>query len=153
MQALGGHHVLLDALEDRLKDNGAGADLVGQGREAEGHAFAGVALGLTVQRLMLAELLEQDHRQQVGAGPAARRHVEGRGRLGDRLAVPAGELLADVLDHLPLARDHLQRLGDVLAQLGQASAAATAAGRRRRLDDALTRQVLREGPTRRSLAG
>ena len=53
---------------------------------------------------MLAELLEQDLRQQSWPGAAARDHMEGRGRLADPLAVPAGELLAHMLDHLPLAR-------------------------------------------------
>ncbi len=45
--------------------------------------------------------------------------MERRRRLADLLAVPAGELLADGLDHLPLPRDHLQRLGDVLAHLAR----------------------------------
>ena len=102
-----------------------------------------IALALPVQRLMLAELLEQDHGQQVGAGKAARRHMERRRRLGDRLAVPARELLAHRLDHLPLARDHLQRLGDVLAQLGQLRRAAAGAALRRGDHDALARQMRR----------
>jgi hypothetical protein len=66
---------------------------------------------------MLAELLEQDHRQQAWAGPAARCDVEWGRRLADRLAVAAGELPAHMLDHLPLALQHLQRLGNILAQL------------------------------------
>jgi hypothetical protein len=33
-----------------------------------------------------------------------------RRRLGDGFAAAAGELLAHMLDHLPLARHHLQRL-------------------------------------------
>ena len=109
----------LDQLMQRLQRRRAGADLVGQRRHAQIDAFAGVALALPVQRLVLAELLEQDHGQQVRAGEAPRRHMERRRRLRDLLAVPAGELLAHRLDHLPLARDHLQRLGDVLAQLRQ----------------------------------
>ena len=39
---------------------------------------------------MLAVLLEQDHRQQVGARPATRCRVERRRRLADLLATPAG---------------------------------------------------------------
>src|SRR4051794_22852668 len=48
----------------------------------------------------------------------------------DRLAVPARELLAHGLDHLPLLGNHLQRLGDVLAELRQLprAAARTAPG-------------------------
>ena len=42
--------------------------------------------------------------------------MERRRRLADLLAIPAGELLADMLDHLPLPRDQFQRLGDRLAQ-------------------------------------
>ena len=75
---------------------------------------------------MLAKFLEQHHRQKTGPGPAPRDHVEGRRRLADLLAVPATELLADVLDHLPGFGDDLQRLGDVLAELGQPRAAQQA---------------------------
>ena len=60
---------------------------------------------------MLADLLKQDHGQQVRPGKAARRDVEGRRRLHDLLAFPARELFPHRLDHLPLPRDHLQRLG------------------------------------------
>ena len=56
-------------------------------------------------------------------------------------------------DTLPLPWDHLQRLGDVLAQLAQPSAAAAMAGGRSRLDYPLARQMLRERLTRRALAG
>ena len=47
------------------------------------HALARIALGLAVQRLMLAELLEHDHRQQARPGPAARNDMERRRRLAD----------------------------------------------------------------------
>src|SRR3954451_20130030 len=49
--------------------------------------------------------------------------MERRRWLGDLLAGPAGELLPHRLDHLPLARDDFQCLGDVLAELGQPAAA------------------------------
>ena len=61
---------------------------------AEVNAFAAVSLALPVQRLVLAELLEQDHGQQLRSGKAPRGHMERGGRLGDRLAIPARELLA-----------------------------------------------------------
>ena len=109
----------LDQRVQRAQDRRAGADLVGERRDAEIDALPGVALALPVQRLMLTELLEQDRGEQVRPGKAARRDVEGRRRLRDRLAVAARELLAHGLDHLPAARDHLQRLGDVLAELRQ----------------------------------
>src|SRR3954468_22525630 len=59
---------------------------------------------------MLPELLEQDHRKQTGVGPAPGDYMERRRSLADLLAVPAGELLADMLNHLPLARRHLLML-------------------------------------------
>src|SRR5665213_3354789 len=80
---------------------------------------------------MLAELLEQNHRQQVGPGPSPGDHVEGGRCLADLLAIPAGELLPHRFDHLPLARDRLQGPGHVLAQLAQPRSATTIASRRR----------------------
>lgn len=63
---------------------------------------------------MLTEFLEHNPSQQVGSSKTAWRHMEG---LRDRLTFPAWELLAHRLDHFPLARDHLQGLGNILAQL------------------------------------
>ena len=81
MQPLGRQDMALDQRMKRLQDRRAGADLVGQRRHAQIDAFAPIALALAVQRLMLAELLEQDHGQQVRSGKAARRHMERRRRL------------------------------------------------------------------------
>jgi hypothetical protein len=108
---------------------------------------------LAVERLMLPELLEQDHRQQAGPGPAPRQHMEGCRRLADRLAIAAAELLADTLDHFPLPRDHFQRFGDVFAEFAQPGAATAWALRRRRFDHPLARQVRRERLTCRVFAG
>ena len=101
---------------------------------------------------MLAELGVQDHRQEAGASPRPGNRMERRRRLGDRLAAPASELLAHRLDHLPLTRHHLQRLGDILAQLGQLAAAARA-GARCGHHDALARQMGRQRRAHRPLAG
>src|SRR3954452_1860340 len=101
---------------------------------------------------MLPILLEQDHRQQARAGPAARDHMKGGWRLADLLAVAAAEFLADMLDHLPLPRDHLQRLGDVLAQFAQPHTAAAQTARWARFDHALAWQMFREGLAHRALA-
>ena len=87
VQPLGGKDMALDQRVQRAQRRGAGADLIGERRQAQVDPFAGVALALAVQRLMLAELLEQDHRQQARAGEAARRDMERRRRLGDRLAL------------------------------------------------------------------
>ena len=97
----------------------AGADPVGQRRDVELDALAGIGRALAVERQMQAVLGEQDMGQQLRPGAAARDRMRRRRRLGDRLAAPARELLAHVLDHLPLPRHQLQRLGHVLAELVQ----------------------------------
>ena len=133
MEAFGCHDVGLQEPRQRLQHRAARPYGVGHGREADRHAFKCIALGLTVQRLMLAELLVQNHRQQARSRPAPRNHMERRRRLADFLAIPASELFAHRLDHLPLARHRFQRPGHVFAELAQAIAAA-AFTRRRRID-------------------
>ena len=72
--------------------------------------------------------------------PASGDPMEGRRRLADLLARSAGKLLADVLNHFPLTRDDLERLGDVFAKLRKPGRAAT--GSWARDDDPLTRQMI-----------
>ncbi len=153
VQPPGGHDMGLQPLEQRHQHGRASADLVSQGRQAERDALAAVALGLAVEWLVLAELLEQDHRQQARPGPTPGDDVERCGWLADALAVTTGELLAHMLDDLPAARHDLERLGDILAQPGQARAATAGAGRRTGDDDALARQVLGERAPDRAGAG
>src|SRR6516162_392969 len=90
--------------------------------------------------------------EHLGPCTSSRDRVRWRRRLGDRFAGPADELLAHVLDHFPLARNELQRLDHVLADLAQSIVAATWAARRRRIENALPRQTLRQRPTRRLAA-
>ena len=92
---------------------------------------------------MLAELSVEDHRQQTWPRPGSRDRMERRRRLGDPLAGPAGELLTYRLDHFPLPRHYLKRLGDVLAELGEL-AAASGTGARRRDNDPFARQMRRQ---------
>ena len=120
------------------------ADRVGHCGERDRDALERVAVGLPVQRLVLAELLEHDHRQKARARPGPRDGVERRRRLADLLAVPAGELLPHRLDHLPPPRRRLQRPRHVLAELAQAVAAAARAGRRRIDHHPLARQMVGE---------
>jgi hypothetical protein len=58
----------LDQRVQRLQCLGDGAKLTGQGREAELHTFQGIAFGLAVQGLVLAELLEGDLASQKWTG-------------------------------------------------------------------------------------
>ncbi len=101
---------------------------------------------------MHAELVEQDRRQQRRADQTARRGVKRRGRLADLLAVATSELLAHRLDQFKPARDLLQRLGHVFADLGQPQSAAARASLRRLDDDALALDILRPGFADRPLA-
>jgi hypothetical protein len=84
-------------------------------------------------------------------GPAKPRGIgwEGAGALGNRLAVPAGEFLTDVLDDLPAPRLAFKGLRYHLVQLVKPLAAAFAAGTRRRLDNALHRQMVWQRPAGR----
>ena len=61
-----GEHMGAQRFVERVEDHRAGTDLVGQRRQAELDTLAGITLALAVDRLMLAILLEQHHRQQVG---------------------------------------------------------------------------------------
>jgi hypothetical protein len=142
----------LDPPEHRVERGAARSDGVGHRRQADRHAFACIALGLPVQRLMLAELLEQDHRQKARAGPAPGDHMERGRRLADLLAIPTGELFPYRFDHLPLPRDHLQCPRHILAQLAQPGSAAALARRRLGNHHALARQVVREGVSFGALA-
>jgi hypothetical protein len=128
----------------RLERRANGADRIGHGRQSDRRAFERITLRLTIQRLMLAELLESDHRQEARPRPAARNDMERCRRLRDLLAIPAGELLPHGLYDFPLTRRRFQCLRHVFAELTQAMAAATGAARRRLDHDALARQMFRE---------
>ena len=93
---------------------------------------------------MLTVFSEDDHCQQAWASPSPRDRTEGCRGLSDLLAGPARELLPDRLDHLPLTRDDLERLGDVLAHLHDAVGAAARASAGCLEHLALARKVLGE---------
>jgi hypothetical protein len=84
---------------------------------------------------------------------ATGRDVERRWRLGDGLARPAREALADCFDDLVLGRDGFQRPGDGLTQLAEIVGPAARACLGGGDDDALDRQVVGEFPARAALAG
>ena len=131
MQAFGRHNMRFHKAKERIECRADRAHRVGHGRQRDRHAFQGITLGLTVQWLVLAELLEHDHRQEARPRPAPRDDMERRRRLRDLLALPAGELLANRLDHLPLTGRRFQRARHILAEFAQAAAPAAFACRRR----------------------
>ena len=140
MDASSGQNMPFDQLHQGRQGSGTGADPVGERRDIQVDAFAGISFALPVQRQMVGKLSVKHHGQQFGPSPAASDRMEGRRWLGDRLARPAAPLLTDGLDDFPLPRHDLQGLGDALAQLGELTAAA-GAGRRARHHHAFPRQV------------
>jgi Mg-chelatase subunit ChlD len=89
MDALGGEDVAADRQDQRHGGRGRGADPVGQGRDVDLDALAGIDRALPVQRQVVPVLGDQHQRQQVGAGTAAGDRVGRCRRLGDRLAAAA----------------------------------------------------------------
>ena len=106
-------------------------------------------LALAIERLMQKELGDQHHRQKAWASKSARDRMGRRRRLGNRLAIPARELLPHVLDELPSPRLAFQRLRHHLAELAQPNTAAFCTGAWRRFDDPLNRQIIRQRLARR----
>ena len=115
--------------------------IVGERRHADAHAFGGIGLALAVERLMQAELVEQDHSQQVGASGYTRNGVEGRWRLRDGLTGLANELLADRLHDDPLAGTDLAAFRDGLANLLELCTVAAWAALWRGHDDAVPGEI------------
>src|SRR3954468_12183351 len=155
----------LHSPQQRRQHVNACTHLVGQGGQAERYSLPSVAFGLAVQRLMLPVLLEQDHRQQARAGPAARDHMKGCRRLADLLAVAAGEFLADMLDHPGFRRGRLFHRRGITSSvsvtsspslrsrglpLAQAALALTASGEAALRREPQHRQATGPGSTTRS---
>jgi hypothetical protein len=123
MDASASEHVRLDQLVERHQHRRAGTDMIRHGRERKLDPLAVILLALPIERLMIGVLRNQNHCQQARPGIAARDRMERRRRLRDRLARPAGELLAHVLGHEPSPWHHIERLGDVLADLRELATA------------------------------
>jgi len=152
MQPLGLQKMGADQIMDRLQFGSTGPDLIRQSGKAQINALAATAFGLTIQWLMLPELLKQDSCQQVRLRPSALCGMEWCRWLTDLLSIPAGELLPNRLDHLPLPGYHFQRLGDIFAHLHDPGRATAGACRRRFDHHMLSRQMVGEGFARRTTA-
>jgi hypothetical protein len=113
-----------DHFDERHQRCRRSAHPVGQCRHIEINAFPHIHVALAVEWQMQAVFGEQDMGEQSGAGTPACDRMRGRWRLRDCLTGPTRELLAHVLDHFPLARNELQRLGHVFADLAQPCVAA-----------------------------
>ena len=94
---------------------------------------------------MLPELLEQDHRQQDEAGPALAITWNGAGAWLIFSQSRQVELLADILDHLPLTWDRFQRVSvTVSPSLRSRPPPQQSASGRSRHDHPLARQMFGE---------
>ena len=62
VKSFGDEDVGADLIVDRLQREGKGPDLVGDGGKTDLGVVVGVVFGLPVQRLLLAEFLEEHHR-------------------------------------------------------------------------------------------
>ncbi len=141
MDALASEDVRFDEIDQAAQQDGAVADIVGKRRHADVHAFGGIGLALTVERLMQAELIEQDHRQQVGASRCTRNGVEGRWRLRDGLTGLANELLTDRLHDDPLAGNDLTAFRDGLTNFLEIRTVAAWAALWRGYDDTVAGKI------------
>jgi hypothetical protein len=88
--------------------------------------------------------------QKTRSGAAAGNGMVGCRRGDDGVAGPAGELLADVPNHLEATRDVIEGLAYVLADAPQRAAAARA-GRTGAIPHLLARQVVGQRPAGRLL--
>ncbi len=88
MQPIGRQNMGFEQSVERLQHADRRADHIGGRRQADLDTLTGEALALPVQRLVLAELLKEDHRQQTRAEQAARDDVERRRWLADLLGSP-----------------------------------------------------------------
>lgn len=68
MQLIASQDMTLNQRVRRAQRRRASIHLIGQCRRAQLDALADIALALAVQRLILAEPFEQDHRRQVRTG-------------------------------------------------------------------------------------
>jgi hypothetical protein len=141
MDALGREGMGADRLDQRHQCGRRGAHPLGQCRHIEINSFPRMDVALPIERQMQAILGEQDVGEQFGASAPERDRVRRGGRLADCFTNPTGELLRHVLDDCPLARNQLQRLGYILADLAQSRSATARADSRSRIDDALPCQM------------
>ena len=153
MEPIGRKNMVFKTFKERLQCYADRADLIGQGREADGDPFAGQLLGLAVQWLVIAKLLHDDPSQKIGSSPSPRRCVERGRRLADCFAIAAGKLLPHRLQDEEPARDFFRRVRRRLAQLGQSLPAASMTGCWRSDDNSLTWQMGGKLPAGGPLAG
>jgi hypothetical protein len=92
---------------------------------------------------MVGELRHHHMGEQVGTGAPTRYRQGSSRRLADRIAAATGQLWPDMAHDTETARDILQHLGHILAQLAHGAAAGgTTIGIGRRMHRLVARQVI-----------
>jgi hypothetical protein len=116
------------------------------------NALAGVDVGLTMQRQMIAELRHGDMGEQRRAGASLLDRQRRHRRLDDGLAGAAAHLRAHMDDALEVGRHVFEHLALVGADPAELLSAASRADAGRLVDDRLRRQMIGQGRTERRLA-
>ena len=150
VQVVAGEDVGGQGIDQWLECRRRRPDPAGQGRGLQAHPVASEDLGLAIEWQVVVVLRDDDVSEQSRSGPPARDCVVWRRRRDHRVAGPAGQLFANVADHLETARHVIEGLGHLVADLAQrAAAAGTGAGRG--VPQILSGQVLRQWAPRRLL--
>ena len=116
------------------------------------NALAGVDVGLTMQRQVIAELRDDDVGEQRRPRPALLDRQRRHRRLDDGLAGPAAHLRAHMHDALEVGSNVFEHLALVGADPAELLSAAGRAHARRFVDDGLHRQMVGQGRAERRLA-
>jgi hypothetical protein len=136
-----GKHVAPERVHQRLYQERYAAQPARQGGAFQLDTHPRINLRLPVERQRVGKFADGDMRQQCGPRQAAVNRPDRRGHLRNPLTACATELRPDMANHLEPGRHILQHFRHVLADPLH-GCAAVGAGRIRRMDDRLARQVL-----------
>src|SRR5215471_20262050 len=93
MNARGGEDVRLDQLVERRQHGGAGADMIGHGRDRELDLLTRIVFALPIEWLVVGVFLDRHHRQHLRELGAAAARARGRRGVND---APARQMLRKV---------------------------------------------------------
>lgn len=117
---------LPNAADDGIEQTGSLSRPTRQCRAVKLETLGGHHLGLAIERQMMIELGDDHMGQRREGRLAARDGLGRRGGLNDLLAGPAAIFGADIAQHTPLHRRHVEQFIAVLAQRAQSPTAGWA---------------------------
>ncbi len=142
VQREAGANMALDPRAQGFEQSGETADPARHDRTVDFNAAAGVDVGLTMQRQMIAELRHDDMGEQRWTRTPLLDRQRRHWRLDDGLARPAAHLRPHVHDALEVGGNVFEHLALVRADPAELVAAAGRAHARRVVDDPLRRQMI-----------